>query len=182
MTIYIVAGIAALLVLWGIFIYNRLISLDRRRREAWSGVLVQLKRRHDLIPNLVSAVKGYAAHEKNVLEGVTAMRGIRQGASVGEVASSENMLTQAFGKLFALAEGYPELKASANFLSLQASLQEVETEIQMARRYFNGTVRDCNILVSTFPSLLVAKMFSFTETEFFELEAAEEAAMPTVAF
>lgn len=180
--LYIVLAVAALVLLWGIFIYNRFISLDKKRQEGWSGVLVQLKRRHDLIPNLVNAVKGYAAHEKSTLEEVISMRGLKQGASVGEVAASENMITQALGKLFALAEAYPDLKASANFLSLQNSLQEVETEVQMARRYFNGTVREYNTLVSTFPSLVVAKMFSFIEVEFFELDDPAEAAAPQVTF
>ncbi len=182
MGLYILLGVPALVLVWGILVYNRFISLDRKRQEGWSGVLVQLKRRHDLIPNLVSTVKGYATHEKAVFEEVTMMRGLKQNASIGEVAASENMLSQALGKLFALAEAYPDLKASANFLSLQSSLQETETEIQMARRYFNGTVRDFNTLVASFPSLVVAKMFSFTEKEFFELEDPGEAATPQVAF
>lgn len=182
MVSYVLFGVPVLILGWGVLLYNRFISLDRKRQEGWSGVLVQLKRRHDLIPNLINTVKGYAAHEKTVFEEVTAMRGLKQGASVGEVAASENMLSQALGKLFALAEAYPDLKASANFLALQTSLQEVETEIQMARRYFNGTVRDFNILVASFPSLIVAKMFSFTEKEFFELEDAGEAAVPQVSF
>ena len=182
MAVYILPGIAAVILLWGVLIYNRFISLDKKREEGWSGVLVQLKRRHDLIPNLINTVKGYAAQEKTVLEAVTAMRGPRQGASIGEVAASENMLTQALGRLFAVAEAYPDLKSSANFLSLQDSLQEVEAEVQMSRRYFNGTVREFNTLVASFPSLIVAKMFSFTEKEFFELDDPSEAATPQVAF
>lgn len=182
MALYFLLGVPALVLVWGVLIYNRFVSMDRKCQEGWSGVLVQLKRRHDLIPNLVNAVKGYAAHEKTVFEEVTAMRGARPNAPVAEVAASENMITQAVGRLFALAEAYPDLKANTNFLSLQASLQEVETEIQMARRYFNGTVRDFNILVASFPSLIVAKMFSFIEKEFFELDDAAEAAVPQVTF
>ena len=179
---YVILGIVAVVALWGVLIYNRFISLDRKRQEGWSGISVQLKRRHDLIPNLINAVKGYAAHEKSALEQVTSMRGLKPNASVGEVAASENMLTQALGRLFAVAEAYPDLKASANFLSLQAALQEVETEIQMARRYFNGTVRDFNTLVASFPSMIVARMCSFTEKEFFELDDPGEAAVPQVEF
>lgn len=182
MNLYILLGILGVLLLWGVVSYNRFIALDRKRREGWSGVLVQLKRRHDLIPNLISTIKGYAAHEKTVLESVTAMRGASQNASVGEVAASENMLSQALGKVLALAENYPDLKASANYLSLQTSLQEVEGEIQMSRRYFNGTVREFNILASSFPSLILAKMFSFKEQEFFDLEDPSEAAVPQVSF
>lgn len=181
MELYIAIGVLAVVLLWGISIYNRLVSLSRLRQEGWSGVLVQLKRRHDLVPNLVNTVKGYMTHEQGVLEEVTRARAL-QGGSTAEVAASENQFTQAIGRLFALAENYPDLKASSNFLELQQTLAEIEEELQLARRYFNGTVRDFNILVASFPSLIVARLFAFVEQDFFELDDQSEAAVPNVQF
>lgn len=171
-----VAGIAV----WGILIYNRFILLGRRKDEAWSGVLVQLKRRHDLVPNLVKTVQGYAAHEKSVLEGVVKARRWQPGAAPGQVAESENIFAKALGKLFALAEAYPELKANQNFIRLQEELVGIEEAIQLARRYFNGTVRDFNVLVSSFPSLIIARQFAFRESAFFELDDPAETAVPDI--
>jgi LemA protein len=174
--------IVVLVLLWGVITYNRFISLGKKCEESWSDVLVQLKRRHDLVPNLVNAVKGYMAHEKVVLEEVTKFRAINAGESVTKTAESENMFTQALGKLFAVAENYPDLKAGENFLSLQRTMYEVEDEIQMSRRYYNGTVRNYNTLVEMFPSLIVAKMFSFMLKDFFELENPNEREVPEVSF
>lgn len=178
--IYGILGVTALFALWGVFIYNKFISLGNMREEGWSGILVQLKRRHDLMPNLINAVKGYMSHEKTVLTEITQARAT-QGAP-SQVAASENQFTQALSRLFALAENYPDLKASNNFLSLQQALQTIEEEVQLARRYYNGTVREFNILVKSFPSLIVARMFGFTLAEFFELEDPRETAVPQVTF
>lgn len=176
-------GVLALLVilaLWGVLIYNKFISLGKMCEEGWSGVLVQLKRRHDIVPNLIQAVKGYMTHEKTVLEELTQTRATQGTAA--QVAASENQFSQTLSRLFALSENYPDLKASTNFLSLQESLQGIEDEIQLARRYYNGTVRDYNILVESFPSLIIARMFGFATAEFFELSNAQEAAVPQVQF
>ena len=178
--LYGILGLAAVIGIWGVLLYNRFITLGKMREEGWSGVLVQLKRRHDLVPNLVNAVKGYMTHEKSVLEDLTKTRATQGTAA--QVAASENQFTQTLSRLFALAENYPDLKASTNFLSLQESLQDIEDEVQLARRYYNGTVRDYNILVESFPSLIVARMFGFRQADFFELEDAKEAAVPQVSF
>lgn len=175
----IVSGI----VLWGILIYNSLVRLRNMVEEAWSGIDVQLKRRSDLIPNLVSTVKGYAAHEKGTLEDVVRLRNMAQNAQgVGETAQAQGLLGAALGKLIALAESYPELKANQNFIQLQASLGDIEEQLQLARRYYNGSVRNLNIAVESFPSNLVAGRFGFSKADFFELENAAERAVPAVAF
>lgn len=171
------------ILLWAILLYNGLVRMRNMVEEAWSGIDVQLKRRTDLIPNLVSTVKGYAAHEKGTLEEVIRLRGLAQNAhGVGETAQAQGLLGAALGKLFALAENYPDLKANANFAQLQASLGEIEEQIQLARRYYNGAVRNLNIAVESFPSNLVAGRFGFEKAEFFELENVSERAVPTVAF
>lgn len=180
-------GIPALILIWGVVIYNRFISLRRHMDEAWSGIAVQLKRRHDLLPNLVESVKGYVKHEQGLLEELTRLRGASMAALQGAapsagLASSEGALGSALGRLFAVAEGYPALRASENFLSLQQSLQEIEDQLQMARRYYNGTVRSYTILLESFPSLIVAKLLSFGPAAFFELEDPAEAALPEVKF
>jgi len=175
--------LAAAVILWVVMIYNGLVRMRSMVEEAWSGIDVQLKRRTDLIPNLVSTVKGYAAHEKGTLEEVVRLRGLAQNAhGVGETAQAQGLLGAALGKLFALAENYPDLKANANFAQLQAALGEIEEQIQLARRYYNGAVRNLNIAVESFPSNLVAGRFGFAKAEFFELESAAERAVPTVAF
>ena len=171
------------ILLWVILLYNGLVRVRSMVEEAWSGIDVQLKRRTDLIPNLVSTVKGYAVHEKGTLEEVIRLRGLAQNAhGVGETAQAQGLLGAALGKLFALAENYPDLKANANFAQLQASLGEIEEQIQLARRYYNGAVRNLNIAVESFPSNLVAGRFGFEKAEFFELENVSERAVPTVAF
>ncbi len=176
-------ALAAAIFLWAVLIYNGLVRMRSMVQEAWSGIDVQLKRRTDLVPNLVSTVKGYAEHEKGTLEEVIRLRGLAQNAQgVGETAQAQGLLGQALGKLFALAESYPELKANANFAQLQASLGEIEEQIQLARRYYNGSVRNLNIAVESFPSNLVAGRFGFAKAEFFELESPAERAVPKVEF
>ena len=156
-------------------IFNSFIRKGMLVNEAWSGIDVQLKRRHDLIPNIVEAVRGYKDYERGVLERVTELR-----ASAGtsrdpkERAGLENQITGALKTIFALAEAYPDLKAGEQFLSLQKNLVEIEDEIQLARRYYNGTVRDYNIAVETFPNLLLARLFNFSKKDFFEIETATE--------
>lgn len=179
----VVLALAAALLLWAVFIYNGLVRMRSTVEEAWSGIDVQLKRRTDLIPNLVSTVKGYAEHEKGTLEEVIRLRGLAQNAQgVGETAQAQGLLGAALGKLFALAENYPELKANANFAQLQASLGEIEEQVQLSRRYYNGAVRNLNIAVESFPSNLVAGRFGFEKAEFFELESPAERAVPKVEF
>lgn len=179
----VVLALAVAILLWAILLYNGLVRMRNMVQEAWSGIDVQLKRRTDLIPNLVSTVKGYAEHEKGTLEEVIRLRGLAQNAQgVGETAQAQGLLGAALGKLFALAESYPELKANANFAQLQASLGEIEEQIQLARRYYNGAVRNLNIAVESFPSNLVAGRFGFEKAEFFELESPSERAVPKVEF
>jgi LemA protein len=170
--------------LYAIVIYNRLVRTRQMTNEAWSGIDVQLKRRSDLIPNLVEAVKGYAAHEREALQRVTELRGIARALPSEDVkrrAEAEGALSVALGRLIALAESYPDLKASSNFLELQQELSRLETEIQMARRYYNGSVRNLNTLVESFPSNLVAGMFGFVHRQFFEISDAVDRAVPEVA-
>ena len=170
-------------VVYGIYIYNALIKNKNLVEEGWSGIETQLKRRANLIPNLVETVKGYASHEKDTLEEVTKMRTAAMGAGdVEERAQKEGMLTAALGKLFAVAEAYPDLKANENFISLQNDLSETEDQIQLARRYYNGTVRNLNTMIESFPSNLVANQFSFQKAEFFEIENASDRAVPQVSF
>jgi LemA protein len=179
----VVLALVAAILLWGILIYNGLVRMRSMVQEAWSGIDVQLKRRTDLIPNLVSTVKGYAAHEKGTLEEVIRLRGVAQNAQgVGETAQAQGLLGAALGRLFALAENYPDLKANANFAQLQASLGEIEDEVQLSRRYYNGAVRNLNIAVESFPSNLIAGRFGFEKAEFFELESPSERAVPKVEF
>ena len=164
------------LIAWVIGLYN---SLQRRKlnaENAWSDIDVQLKRRHDLIPNLVSTVKGYADHEKSTFDAVTQARAAAVGANgVAEQAGAENMLTQALGKMFAVAEAYPDLKANTNFLNLQEELTSTENKIGFARQHFNRSVNQFNEATKTFPSNIIAGSFGFTEMDFFELDEAEAA-------
>jgi LemA protein len=176
-------ALAVAILLWAILLYNGLVRMRNMVQEAWSGIDVQLKRRTDLIPNLVSTVKGYAEHEKGTLEEVIRLRGLAQNAQgVGETAHAQGLLGAALGKLFALAESYPDLKANANFAQLQATLGEIEEQVQLARRYYNGAVRNLNIAVESFPSNLIAGRFGFEKAEFFELESPSERAVPKVEF
>ena len=180
---FVLLALVAGVLLWAILLYNGLVRMRNMVEEAWSGIDVQLKRRTDLIPNLISTVKGYAAHEKGTLEEVIRLRGLAQNAhGVGETAQAQGLLGAALGKLFALAESYPDLKANANFAQLQATLGEIEEEIQLARRYYNGAVRNLNIAVESFPSNLIAGRFGFVKAEFFELENIAERAVPAVTF
>lgn len=167
--------IVVIVVVWLIATYNRLVTLKNRTKEAWSDIDVQLKRRHDLIPNLVETVKGYAAHEKTVFEKVTEARAKAISAqSLAEKGQAENMLSGALKSLFAVAESYPELKASQNFLELQRELTDTEDKIQAARRFYNGNVRDLNTQIETFPTNAIAGMFGFQKVEFFEIGEAEK--------
>ncbi len=179
-------GVVAFLIVALILLYNNLVTGRNLVDEAWSGISVQLKRRHDLIPSLVSTVKGYAAHEKGLLEKVTELRSQAVNASssgsVHEVMQAENGLTRALRSLFAVAENYPQLNASTNFMQLQEQLSSLEDEIQMARRYYNGAARDQNNRVMTFPGLLIASRFGFKKTEYFELADEAEREVPEVRF
>lgn len=185
MATWIVLGLIVLIGLYLVYIYNDLVRKRQMVREGWSGIDVQLKRRSDLIPNLVEAVKGYATHERAALEAVTEMRARAAGIDRNDVAGraqAEGMLSQALGRLFAVAEAYPDLKASANFRELQSSLEGVEDALQMARRYYNGAVRALNVVVESFPSNLVAGRFGFTQEEYFEIEDPADRAVPKVSF
>ena len=178
-----IIGLGIVFVLWGISSYNRLVRLKNLSEEGWSGIDVQLKRRYDLVPNLVGVVEGYKIHEKDVLENVTKMRAASMGATtIDAKAEAEKGLTGALKTLFAVAENYPELKANENFLSLQQELSTLETEIQLARRYYNGAARNFNITVHSFPSNVIAGMFGFKAIPFFELERSEEREAPKVKF
>lgn len=174
--LWIILAIVVVLVIAVIAIYNSLVTLRVRVEEAWSDITVQLKRRLDLIPNLVESVKGYAKHESGVFEAVTAARAATIDAKgVKETADAENQLEGALKSLFAVSEAYPDLKANQNFLDLQNELTDTEDKIQAARRFYNGGVRDLNTKIQTFPANVVAGMFSFKEREFFELDEAEQA-------
>jgi LemA protein len=182
---YILLGIVAVLGLYLVFLYNSLVKSRQMAEEAWSGIDVQLKRRADLIPNLIETVKGYAAHEKSTLEEVVALRNRAQSVPAGDVAGraeAEGLLSQALGRLFALAEAYPDLKANQNFSELQASLETIESEIQMSRRYYNGAARDLNVKVESFPSNLVGGQFGFSKREYFEITDEADRAVPAVKF
>jgi len=174
-TLVILLVILFLLALWFAVSYNRFIVLINRTKEAWSDIEVQLKRRHDLIPNLVETVKGYAAHERELFEKVTEARTKAMGAqTMKEHAEAENFLSQTLKSLFAVAENYPDLKASTNFLELQRELTDTEDKIQAARRFYNGNVRDLNIMIESFPANIIAGIFNFKKAEFFEIEEAEK--------
>ncbi|OGI25552.1 MAG: hypothetical protein A3J76_05720 [Candidatus Moranbacteria bacterium RBG_13_45_13] len=175
MIMWVILGIIAILAIWTVAIYNGLIRLKNRVDEAWSDIDVQLKRRYDLIPNLVSIVKGYAQHEKEVFEKVTEARTRAMGAqSAGDKAQAENMLSQTLKSLFAVAEAYPDLKANQNFLELQRELTDTEDKIQAARRFYNGNVRDFNTKIQVFPNNVFAGMLGFSSREFFEAGGEEK--------
>ena len=183
MELWIGLGIIGLVILSGILIYNSLVSLRVRSGEAWADIQTQLKRRHDLIPNLVETVKGYMSHERGVLEKVTELRGAAMGASgPAAAAQAEGQLTQALRSLFAVAENYPQLRATENFMNLQQNLGQIEEQIQLSRRYYNAVVRDLNTRIQSFPSNLIASTFGFTLRDFFELETPEEGRPVQVRF
>ena len=173
---YFVLAIIILIAVWGVATYNRGVRLRNQVEESWSGISVQLKRRYDLIPNLVSTVKGYAKHEQETLEKVINLRNRAQGVPTGDIAAqseAEQALTAGLRSIFALAENYPDLKANENFKDLQNSLSEVEDNIQNARRYYNAVVRDNNNYVESFPSMLVARMGGFHTYSYFEIDEGE---------
>ena len=162
-----------------IILYNKLVRLKNLKEEAWSGIDVQLKRRHDLIPTLVSTVQGYSDHEKGTLEELTRLRTeSQQQTSVADIGQTENSISKDIKQIFALAEAYPDLKANESFLELQSTLTKIEDDLQYARRYYNGTVRDYKTKLQTFPSNMVASIGSFEDADFFELEFATERQNP----
>ena len=185
MTIVLIAivVIVAILVVYGVVAFNSLVRLRIQAEEGFSDIDVQLKRRHDLIPNLVETVKGYAGHERQTFENVTAARSNALAATGPRArAEAESTLTAALGRLFAVAERYPDLKASQNFLELQDELTDTEDKIQAARRFYNMTVRDLNIKIDSFPSSVIANMRGFEKREFFEPEDRADREVPAVSF
>jgi LemA protein len=181
--VIIVLAVVAVVLLWAVGMYNRLVRLRVRTEEAWRDIDTQLKRRWDLIPNLVETVKGYAAHEKGVFERVTEARARAQATKTPkEQMAAETELRSAMLNLFAVAEAYPQLKANENFLQLQGSLEQVEDTIQKSRRYYNAIVREFNTAIQVFPASLIAGMFGFTAREFFMLEDEAQREAPKVAF
>jgi LemA protein len=183
MLLWIIIAVIAAAVVFVIVVFNRLVRTRQMANEAWSGIDVQLKRRSDLVPNLVDSVKGYAVHERTGLEQVTELRARARALPEGDVAAraqAEGALSVALGRLFALAENYPDLKASGNFLGLQQQLSDLENELQMARRYYNGAVRNLNVLVQSFPSNLIASVLGFAPRDYFELADAADRATPQV--
>ncbi|MEO9875571.1 MAG: LemA family protein [Anderseniella sp.] len=185
MTTLAIVGILGAIAFYGVAIYNGLVKATQMVKEAWSGIDVQLKRRTDLIPNIVESIKGYAGHEKDTLREVTEMRTRVQAVPEGDIAGravAEGLLGQALGKLMAVAEAYPDLKANENFLQLQQTLDKIEGEVQMSRRYYNGAARDLNVRVESFPSNFVANYFKFQTAEFFEIEDATDRNVPEVKF
>ena len=184
LALIVIAVIVVLLLLWAVAQYNGLVRLRNLVQEAWRQIDTELQRRHDLIPNLVETVKGYAAHESGVFEAVTAARAAaaQPGASPAVQAQTENTLTQALGRLFAVAENYPTLRASENFQQLQAELSNTEDRIAAGRRFYNANVRALNTKVQTFPTNVVAGMFGFKEAEYFEADDPQVRQAPTVQF
>jgi LemA protein len=168
-------GVVAIVIIAMITMYNKLVRLRATADSSWSDIDVQLKKRYNLVPSLVETVKGYAAHEKTVFQNVTEARSkAMQATSPGEQAETENMLRGALKSLFAVAEAYPDLKASTNFMQLQQQLSELENSIESARRYYNAVVRDLNTMIQSFPSNLIASMFGFSLREYFQIESEEE--------
>lgn len=183
MILWILLGAVALVAVWVIMAYNGLIRLRNQVEEGWSDIDVQLKRRYDLIPNLINTVKGYATHESKVFENVAEARSVAMGAKgPAEREQAENMLTGTLKTLFAVSEAYPELKANENFLKLQDELSDTENKIQAARRFYNGMVRDFNTKLQVFPTNMIAKQLGFEARKFFELSNDAERATPTVQF
>jgi len=181
--LYIVLAIVAVIVIWFVAAYNGFVKLKNRAKEAWSDIEVQLKRRYDLIPNLVSIVKGYAAHESQLFEKVTQARAQAISAQgVAEKSQAENALSSTLKSLFAVSEAYPDLKASVNFLELQRELTDTEDKIQAARRFYNGNVRDLAIKIESFPSSVVGKIGGFKPMDLFELEEPAAKEPPKVQF
>jgi len=178
--------VVVLILAWIVFGYNNLVALRNRAKEALADIDVQLKRRHDLIPNLVETVKGYAVHERGVFEKVTEARTrameVRESGDLKKMAQAENYLAQTLKTLFAVAENYPDLKASQNFLELQRELTDAEDKIMAARRFYNANVRDLNIAIESFPTNIIASVFCFKKMDFFEISVPEEKETPKVKF
>jgi LemA protein len=185
-TLYVILGVAVLVLLWAVTAYNGLVSRKNIVAEGWSGIEAQLKRRADLIPNLVETVKGYATHERATFDELARLRSQSQAAAgaqdPAQRAQTEQAITAAIGKIMAVAEAYPQLRASENFQSLQKDLASIEDEIQLARRYYNGSVRDFNTMIEQAPSNLIANAFAFKRAEFFQIENAADRAVPKVSF
>ncbi len=181
--VYVIAVVVVLLALWAVFIFNHLVRLGNEAKRGWSNIDVQLKRRADLIPNLVEAVKGYAAHERGVFEEVTAARtAMQQATGPAQAGEANKQAKAAIGRLFAVSEAYPALRASENFQKLQDELTDTEDKVAAARRYYNQTVYQYNSLLQSFPDLIVAKLGGFNEREFFELEQPADAQPVSVEF
>lgn len=182
--VLVLVGLIVVLVLWAMGIYNGLIRLRNLVQEAWRQIDVELQRRHDLIPNLVETVKGYAAHEKGTFEEVTRARNMAAspGSSVAEQAQQENVLTQALGRLFAVAEAYPDLKANVNFQQLQQELTNTEDRVAAGRRFYNANVRELNTKIEVFPGNIVAGMFGFRRADYFETDDPAARQAPNVQF
>ena len=179
MTPFIIFGVLVLALLWAVGLYNNFVKLIARSEEAWADIEVQLKRRYDLIPNLVETVKGYAAHEQGTLDKVIQARtAAMNGGTMAERAQEENMLSGALKSIFALSEAYPDLKANQNFAKLQDELTDTENKVKAARRFYNGNVRDLNISVDTFPSNIIGNIFKFTKKEYFDIPDNDAAQQP----
>jgi LemA protein len=179
MTFYISLSIFVVLVLFIVLVYNRLVSLRNLAREAWSGIDVQLKKRHELIPRLVDVVKGYASHEQNLLTHITELRNL--ATKENDLKAQEKVqigIAQDLGKLFVIVENYPELKANENFAQLQIEISKVEHDLQRARRYYNGSVRDLNTKIQQFPSNIIASIFKFEDEPFFDIQNESERSVP----
>ncbi len=183
LAIWIAVGAAAVIGFWLVVLFNGLVTLKNRVDESWSDIDVQLKRRYDLIPNLMEVVKAYAKHESTVFEKVSQARSAAMGAKTPEEhAKAENALTDTLKSLFAVAEAYPDLKASQNFLQLQDELSDTENKVQAARRFYNGNVRDFNIKIQQFPGNVIAGSLGFAKREFFGIENGAEREVPAVKF
>jgi len=181
--VYVIIGVVVLAALWVVVIFNHLVRLSNEAKRGWSNIDVQLKRRTDLIPNLVEAVKGYAAHEREVFEAVTAARvAMQQATGPAQAGAANKQASAALGRLFAVAEAYPQLRASENFQKLQDELTDTEDKIAAARRYYNQTVYQYNTRLQSFPDMIVARTCGFNEREFFELESPAEAQLPNIDF
>ena len=179
---YLVAAVILVILIYGVWTFNRLVRERNLVREGWSGIDVQLRRRTDLVPNLVETVKAYAAHERKLFEDIARIRSDSIAASnIKTQENSERELQGALSRLIALKEAYPNLKADGNFRKLQDQLAEIEDHLQMARRYYNGSVRNLNILIQSFPNVLIARPLGFKEAEFFQIDAGE-GATPQVTF
>jgi LemA protein len=181
--VYVIVGVVVLLAVWAVLIFNHLVRLGNEAKRGWSNIDVQLKRRADLIPNLVEAVKGYAAHEREVFEEVTAARtAMQQATGPAQAGEANKQATAAIGRLFAVSEAYPQLRASENFQKLQDELTDTEDKVAAARRYYNQTVYQYNSRIQSFPDLLIARLGGFNEREFFELDQPADAQAPSVEF